>query len=93
MECENRNGMTEFNSQVDNTIKYYDIASKKVQVDINRLLLKLNTTNKLTAKELDRIKQYSFRYKMIIQANAINTDSRLNKLHRTSLTHQSNKFT
>lgn len=83
--------MTTFNNQVDNIIKYYKIASKKVQKDINRLLLK--SKDKLTNKELSRIKQYSFRYRMITQANAINTDSRLDKLHRTSLTHQSNKFT
>ena len=78
---------------IDNVISYYQITSKKVRKDINKLLLKLNKTNKLTEKENSRLKQYSFRYKMITQANAVNTDSRLNKLHRTSLTHQSNKFT
>jgi len=69
-----------------NLVKYYDVATKKVQLDIKKLLLKYNETGKLSQKELTRIKKYNFRYKMIMEANHINTMSRLHKLARSPLT-------
>jgi hypothetical protein len=71
---------------ITNLIKYYNIASKKVQLDINKLLTKYNKDGKLSQKELTRLKKYNFRYKMIIESNHINTQSRLNKLTRSPLT-------
>lgn len=71
---------------IDNLTNYYNIATKKVQVDINKLLLKYNETGKLSQKELTRLKKYSFRYKMIMEANHINTMSRLHRLARSPLT-------
>jgi hypothetical protein len=73
------------NKYLNNVLEYYKIASSKTKKDINTLLLKCKDGN-LSQKEVDRLKRYSFRYKMIIEANHINTMSRLNKLERKSLT-------
>ena len=79
-------------SNIHTLIKYYNIANNKTKKDINKLLLKSNNGIQLTQKELHRIKKYIFRYKMIIQSVSINTDSRLNKLTRKSLTTPSKDF-
>lgn len=71
---------------INNIIQYYNIATSKTKKDINTLLLKCKDGN-LSQKEVDRLKRYSFRYKMIIEANHINSQSRLNKLYRKPLTH------
>ncbi len=71
-----------------NITKYYNLATKKVQLDINKLLKK----DKLTSKQFKRLKTYSFRYKMIIQHISDNTDARLNKLYRKPLTVPNNDF-
>jgi len=79
-------------NNIELLIKYYDIASNKIKDDINQLLLKSNKGITLTQKELDRIKKYIFRYKMIKESVSINTDSRLNKLTRKPLTIPSKDF-
>lgn len=79
-------------NNIELLIKYYDIASNKIKYDINQLLLKSNKGITLTQKELDRIKKYIFRYKMIKESVSINTDSRLNKLTRKPLTIPSKDF-
>ena len=79
-------------NNIELLIKYYDIASNKIKDDINQLLLKSNKGITLTQKELDRIKKYIFRYKMIKESVSINTDSRLNKLTRKPLTISSKDF-
>jgi len=79
-------------NNIELLIKYYDIASNKIKDDINQLLLKSNKGIALTQKELDRIKKYIFRYKMIKESVSINTDSRLNKLTRKPLTIPSKDF-
>ena len=71
-------------TDINNVIRYYELATQKVKLDINKLLNKSNES--LTSKELDRLKLYSFRYKMVIQHVSDNTDSRLDKPHRRSLT-------
>jgi len=71
-------------TDINNVISYYELATQKVKLDINKLLSKSNET--LTKKEYDRLKLYSFRYKMVMQHIADNTDSRLDKPHRKSLT-------
>ncbi len=71
---------------LDNLLSYYKITNNKTKKDINNLLLKSKDGN-LSQKEVDRLKRYNFRYKMIIEANHINTQSRLNKLYRKPLTH------
>lgn len=70
---------------INNIIQYYNIAPSKTKKDINTLLLKCKDGN-LSQKEVDRLKRYSFRYKMIIEANHINSQSRLNRLYRKPLT-------
>jgi len=79
-------------NNIELLIKYYDIASNKIKDDINQLLLKSNKGIALTQKELDRIKKYIFRYKMIKESVSINTDTRLNKLTRKPLTIPSKDF-
>jgi len=79
-------------NNIELLIKYYDIASNKIKDDINQLLLKSNKGITLTQKELDRIKKYIFRYKMIKESVSINTDTRLNKLTRKPLTIPSKDF-
>lgn len=70
---------------LNNILQYYKIAPSKTKKDINTLLIKSKDGN-LSQKEVDRLKRYSFRYKMIIEANHINTTSRLNRLYRKPLT-------
>jgi len=79
-------------NNIELLIKYYDISSNKIKDDINQLLLKSNKGIALTQKELDRIKKYIFRYKMIKESISINTDTRLNKLTRKPLTIPSKDF-
>ena len=67
---------------ITNIIKYYDISNDTTKQDINKLLNKSNPT----ASEINRLKRYSFRYKMIMQHISDNTDARLNKLYRKPLT-------
>lgn len=71
---------------LNNLLEYYKIAPSKTKKDINTLLLKCKDGN-LSQKEVDRLKRYNFRYKMIIEANHANTTSRLNRLYRKPLTH------
>lgn len=70
---------------LNNLLEYYKIAPSKTKKDINTLLLK-SKDGDLSPKEVARLKKYNFRYKMIIEANHINSQSRLNKLYRQSLT-------
>lgn len=70
-------------TDVSNINKYYNIANNKVKKDITTLFSK---SESLTQKEMKRLKKYSFRYKMILQHIADNTDARLNKLTRKPLT-------
>lgn len=79
-------------NNIELLIKYYNIANTKTKDDINQLLIKSNKGITLTQKELDRIKKYIFRYKMIIESISINTDSRLNKIIRKPLTIPSKDF-
>lgn len=79
-------------NNIELLIKYYNIANTKTKDDINQLLIKSNKGITLTQKELDRIKKYIFRYKMIIESISINTDSRLNKITRKPLTIPSKDF-
>lgn len=79
-------------NNIDLLIKYYNIANIKTKDDINQILIKSNKGITLTQKELDRIKKYIFRYKMIIESISINTDSRLNKIIRKPLTIPSKDF-
>ncbi len=70
-------------TDVSNINKYYNLANAKVKKDITTLFSK---SESLTQKEMKRLKKYSFRYKMILQHIADNTDARLNKLTRKPLT-------
>lgn len=79
-------------NNIELLIKYYNISNTKTKDDINQLLIKSNKGITLTQKELDRIKKYIFRYKMIIESISINTDSRLNKIIRKPLTIPSKDF-
>ena len=71
---------------LSNIVKYYALATNKQKLDINKLLLKSDKGEALTKKEFDRLNKYSFRYKMYMQHISENTDRRLNKLNRKSLT-------
>jgi predicted Zn-dependent peptidase len=77
-------------NHLDNLIKYYDISSNKVKKDINKILLKIHKEKPLTQKEVERIKQYSFRYRMIIESNHTNTTARLDRIYRKPLTSPNN---
>ena len=79
-------------NNIELLIKYYNIANTKTKDDINQILIKSNKGITLNQKELDRIKKYIFRYKMIIESISINTDSRLNKIIRKPLTIPSKDF-
>jgi predicted oxidoreductase len=79
-------------NNIELLIKYYNLTNNKTKDDINQLLLKSNKGIALTQKELDRIKKYIFRYKMIMESVSINTDTRLNKLTRKPLTIPSKDF-
>ena len=81
--------MTDENIQY--IIKYYNgFASKKEQYLINKILNKPKHNN----KDLTILKRFAFKYKMYIESNAANVNSRLNKLNRDSLYayHNNNKF-
>ena len=67
---------------ITNIINYYNISSNTIKKDINKLLSK----PKHTTKDIQRLKKYAFRYKMHIQHISDNTDSRLSKPIRKSLT-------
>jgi len=71
---------------LDDVLKYYEISSNKTKVAINKLLHQINTSNSPTEKQIESLKKYAFRYRMINEANKLNTDSRLNKLYRKPLT-------
>ncbi len=73
------------NKYLNNTIKYFSIATPKEQDDINKILHNINN-NILHQKEVNRLVKYAKRYKVLIEANAINTQSRLNKLYRKPIT-------
>lgn len=66
-------------------IKYYQLGSSKERQDINKILHSINT-NTITIKQAKRLEKYSKRYKVLIEANHINSQSRLNKLKRSPLT-------
>ena len=67
---------------ITNIINYYNISSNTIKKDINKLLNKTQHTT----KDIQRLKKYAFRYKMHIQHISDNTDSRLSKPLRKSLT-------
>ena len=75
---------------LDDVIKYYELSSNKTKTAINKLLHQINTSDQPTEKQLASLKKYAFRYRMINEANKINTDSRLNKLFRKPLTSPNN---
>jgi hypothetical protein len=79
-------------NNVELLIKYYNLASNKNKIDINTILTKSNKGIALSQKEIDRLKKYIFRYKMIINSISNNTDSRLNKLTRKPITIPSKDF-
>ena len=67
---------------ITNIINYYNISSNTIKKDINKLLNKPQHTT----KDIQRLKKYAFRCKMRIQHISDNTDSRLSKPLRKSLT-------
>ena len=75
---------------LDDVIKYYELSSNKTKTAINKLLHQINTSDQPTEKQIESLKKYAFRYRMINEANKLNTDSRLNKLHRKPLTSPNN---
>ena len=77
-------GRTVSNNQVTLLIKYIPFATSKQKLDIKALANK----EFLSEKEYKRIQAYIFKYKMYMQSNTINVNSRLNKLKRTPLTYQ-----
>ena len=88
-------GLNLTRKDISNIVQYYKVSNKKIQLDINKLLSKCSEfpyTANLTSKEFDRLKLYSFRYKMIMQHISDNTDSRLNKIYRKSLTTPNKDF-
>ena len=70
---------------LDDAIKYYALASYKERQSINKLLHQINT-NKYTDKQAERLRTFARRYKVLTEANHINSQSRLNKLFRKPLT-------
>lgn len=70
---------------LDDAIKYYQLGSSKERQDINKILHQINT-NTITTKQAKRLERYAKRYKVLIEANHINSQSRLNKLKRSPLT-------
>lgn len=75
---------------LDDVIEYYKLSSNKTKTAINKLLHQMNTSDSPTEKQIESLKKYAFRYRMINEANKINTDSRLNKLYRKPLTSPNN---
>ena len=70
---------------LDDAIKYYQLGSTKERQDINKILHQINT-NTIDTKQAKRLERYAKRYKVLIEANHINSQSRLNKLKRSPLT-------
>ena len=70
---------------LDDAIKYYQLGSNKEREDINNILHQINT-NTVDTKQAKRLAKYAKRYKVLIEANHINSQSRLNKLIRKSVT-------
>ncbi len=70
---------------LDDAIKYYQLGSSKERQDINQILHQINT-NTIDTKQAKRLERYAKRYKVLIEANHINSQSRLNKLKRSPLT-------
>lgn len=70
---------------LDDAIKYYQLGSSKERQDINNILHQINT-NTIDTKQAKRLEKYAKRYKVLIEANHINSQSRLNKLIRKSVT-------
>ena len=71
-------------------IKYYEgFASEAQKNTINTLLNKFKHTD----KDVTKLKKYAFKYKMYINSNSMNVDSRLDKAHRDSIYsyHNNNK--
>ena len=77
-------------TEVTNLITYHNsFATAKQKKEINTILNKPEHS----AKDIKRLKQYLFKYKCYIEANSINVDSRLNKIHRQSIyASRNNKF-
>ena len=70
---------------LDDAIKYYQLGSSKERQDINQIMHQINT-NTIDTKQIKRLERYAKRYKVLIEANHINSQSRLNKLKRSPLT-------
>lgn len=70
---------------LNDAIKYYQLGSSKERQDINTILHQINTTT-IDIKQANRLTKYAKRYKVLIEANHINSQSRLNKLYRKPLT-------
>ena len=70
---------------LDDAIKYYQLGSSKERQDINQIMHQINT-NTIDTKQAKRLERYAKRYKVLIEANHINSQSRLNKLKRSPLT-------
>lgn len=70
---------------LEDAIKYYQLGSTKERQDINKILHQINT-NTIDTKQAKRLERYAKRYKVLIEANHINSQSRLNKLKRSPLT-------
>ena len=87
MESIKHYGRTVSNKEATLVIKYLTFATPKQKLDI----LKLSHKEYLSQKEYNRLKQYIFKYKMYINSNSINVDSRRNKLYRNNLTYHNNK--
>jgi len=80
-------GRTVSDSQITILLKYLQFATQKQKLDIK----KLSRKEFLSVTEYNRIKQYIFKYKMYMQSNSINVESRMNKIKRTPLTYQNPK--
>lgn len=70
---------------LEDAIKYYNLGSPKERQDINKILHQINT-NTIDTKQAKRLERYAKRYKVLIEANHLNSQSRLNKLKRSPLT-------
>ena len=70
---------------LEDAIKYYNLGSTKERQDINKILHQINT-NTIDTKQAKRLERYAKRYKVLIEANHLNSQSRLNKLKRSPLT-------
>ena len=77
--------------EITNLIKYYNsFATSKQKKEINTILNKSTHT----PKDINRLKQYLFKYKCYIEANTMTVKSRMNRLYRDSIyaSKNNNKF-